>query len=497
MSFVSIKKTFAKAGRFVAGGAWDVELTSLPKMKSFGVKSVRVVHLVLKGFHDDECPLHASALTFSTLMAIVPLLALSLAVARGLGGADAAKDKIRQGVNEWTQRFETPAQVEPVARAVPGGEDVTEGATADTAEIVTTDDEPPDLATEINRLVEVGFEKVENINFAGLNALGVVLLFWMAISVLGRVESSFNRVWGVSSGRSLLRKLADYLSVILILPILGLAASSLPVVDFATRYLSAPQAESIRVFMGSGTLKNLMVLLMTTLSFSFLIMFMPNTRVKAKAGLAGGFVTALLFLGWMWLCAAIQVGAARAGKIYGSFAVVPILLTWVYMSWQIILFGAETAFAIQHCGTYRMETGARSASPQSRIMLALAIASEAGRAMLGQGTPFTVSGYAGQKHVPVRFLNSIVADLVQAGMLAELAGQKGQYVLLKSPSTLKVTDIIRTVVRAGVQPEALGLGDVDPRIAAALQKTEEGIARSLEQGTVQDLLAGGFVGSAG
>ncbi|NQT94746.1 MAG: YihY family inner membrane protein [Lentisphaerae bacterium] len=494
MSLASVRGALAKAGRFLTGGAWDIEVTSLPKMKSFGVKSVRVVHLVLRGFRDDECPLHASALTFNTLMAIVPLLALSLAVARGLGGAEAAKDKIRHGVYEWTQRFETQEQVEPSALTPPGPAQASvEGE--ELAEDAVVEDPPPDLAAEINGLVETGFEKVENINFAGLNALGVALLFWMAISVLGRVESSFNRVWGVSSGRSLLRRFADYLSVILILPILALAASSLPVVDFATRFLSEPQAETIRTLMGSGTVKNIMVLLMTTLSFAFLIMFMPNTRVKAKAGLAGGFVTALLFLGWMWLCAAIQVGAARAGKIYGSFAVVPILLTWVYMSWQIILFGAETAFAIQNCGTYRMETGARSASPQSRIPLALSIASEAGRAMLGQADPFSIAEYAVRKQVPVRFLNSIVADLVQADMMGELAGHSGQYVLLRSPDTLKVTDIIRTVVRAGVQPGALGLGTADPAIVETLRKTEEGIARSLDEGTVQDLLTEGSVGS--
>jgi len=490
MSLGDIGGKLRRAGKFVLEDMWDLELTSLTRVRAAGVKALRVVYLVFRGFRHDECPLHASALTFSTLIAIVPILALSLAMARGLGGAETAKNKIRNAVSDWTERFgsrteqvqvvgtETNAAVTVEPDGGPGAEGSDELS-------------PEDLAEQINSMVEAGFEKVENVSFTGLNAVGIVLLIWMSINVLGRVESSFNRVWGVTVGRSLWRKFTDYLSVLFILPILAMAATSVSIADFATRFVSGPAAGRMEAFLVSGMLKNLTAMVMTSLCFSFVIMFMPNTKVKAKPALAGGAVAALLFLGWMWVCASFQVGAARAGRIYGSFAFVPILLMWVYVSWQIVLFGAETAFAVQNCATYRMERGSRDANVQSRIVLALSVVAEAGRVMLGEGEKFEVAGYAAARRIPVRFLNGIVEELVQAGLLAELADSAGCYALMRSPSSLRVKEVIDAVIRSGVKPEALGLAGVDPAIQNALRKTDDGISGSLQQLTVQDLLSDG------
>jgi len=479
-----------RVGKFIFEDVWDIEITSLTRMRAAGVKALRVVFMVFRGFRKDECPLYASSLTFSTLMAIVPILAFSLALARGLGGAETAKNKIRHGIAEWTQRFGQESVVtnaadsaaEPSAPAPPEGIDT--GAEGEATEEV----DPQMLAAQINDLVEQAFEKVENISFAGLGAVGLTVLLWMVISVLGRVENAFNRVWGVAVGRSLWRKFTDYLSVLFILPLLAIAASSMPAADFSRRFLPEAAATSVGVFFESAALKDLTVILMTTLCFCFMIMFMPNTKVRARAGLAGGFVTALLFIGWLTVCAALQVGAARMGKIYGSFAIVPILLMWVNISWQIILFGSEVSFAVQNCATYRMEGGARSASARSRILLALSVVAEACRAMEGKGAGFDVGAYAADKRVPVRLLNSVVDELLQAGFLGELSDKSGHYVLVRTPSRLRVQEVIDAVLGTGVEPAKLGLESIDPRIDEVLRKAEEGIGQSLSRTTVEDLL---------
>lgn len=209
--------------RFVTEDVWDLELSALSVRRRFGVSALRVVQLVWKDFRRDECPLHASALTFSTLMSIVPVLALSLALARGLGGEEAAKSWIRNSVADWTSGF---AVVEAdVAGTLPTVTDVSAGlagadgsAAANAAPRPSDPVDPAALAHQINHMVEAGFKKMENISFGALGGVGLGLLVWMVIAVLGRVEASFNRVWGVTSERRLYRKFTDYLSVLFVLP---------------------------------------------------------------------------------------------------------------------------------------------------------------------------------------------------------------------------------------------------------------------------------------
>jgi len=468
-----------RAWRFARDDVWDIELGSLPSLRRLGVKALRVVLLVFRGFREDECPLHASALTFSALMAIVPILALSLSLARGLGAAEAAKDRIRQAVYEWTATFaDSPTGEGPRAseEAQPSEGKGTEGGAVS------------DLADRINKLVDEGFDKVESVNLTALSGVGLVLLLWMVIQVLGRVESSFNRVWGVVKGRSLWRRFADYLSVLVILPILVVAASSLEVASLATRFLNDSAAQQVGSFVAAPALKGLTVIVMTTLSFAFVLMFMPNTKGRPWPGLAGGLVAALLFLGWLRVCAGLQVGAARYGKLYGSFATVPILLAWVYVSWQIVLFGAEVAFAVQNCATYRMEQGAYRASVRARITLALSIVAAAARAKLSSGGHFDVAPYARKRRVPVRLLNEVVAELVAAGYLAELSEKEGSFALLKDPAALRVRDIIDKVVHSGVSTRELGLSTMEPDIEALVTRAVAGVNDSLHDMSVKDLL---------
>jgi membrane protein len=479
-----------RAWRFMTDDVWDIELTSLSGLRALGVKVMRVVYLVVRGFHEDECPLHASALTFSTLMSIVPILAISLALARGLGGGDAAKERIREGISSWTQTFRrgdaAAGQVNGTRAeaALSGTPQAAAGGAAQAGAAYQ-----PDIPAEIERLVESAFEKVENINFAAISGVGVVVLLLTVVNVLGRVEGAFNRVWGVTAGRSVWRRFADYLSILLVLPILIVAATSLPVVDYATRFLDEETAATVRAFLNAGPLKGLTVVLMSTLGFAFLLTFVPNTRVRAKAGLSGGLITALLFIGWLWLCAMLQVGVGRAGRIYGSFAIAPILLAWVHVSWQIILFGAEVSFAVQNCTTYRLEQGAGRASMNARIVLALLLLREATRAMRDPARDgVDLSAFARENGVSVRFLNDVAAELTGVGMLAELYERSGRFALLRPPGELTVREVVDVMLDSGLPPRALGLRNIDAVLGGAVDRLRAGLQTELKTMSVQDLL---------
>jgi len=496
---------------FVSVEIWDVELSSLTLRRRFGVNALRVLQLMWRGFREDECPLHASALTFSTMMSIVPVLALSLALARGLGGDTAAQDWIRSRIAEWTRSFETssalvvssvrPESERPGAPAAtlpvtpvdgpPAAVVDADSPGAMVAPVVVRDEDEIDaevLAQRINALVEKGFERMQKVSFGALGGVGLVLLVWMVIAVLGQVEASFNRVWGVKVERALWRKFTDYLSVLFILPLMLLAATSMPIMDLATRFLDPTGAQIIREVLGSGVLKHVTVFVMTTLVFTFLIMFMPNTRVRLVPGLTGGVITTLLFLLWLWVCAALQVGAARAGKLYGSFATLPILLAWVNVSWQIVFLGAESAFAVQNCATYHMEQNSPLASMRERLVLALALVTEAARRMVAGGA-FETNAYAREKRIPVRLLRSTIDELVKVDLLAKVADAPGRYVLLRSPESLSVREVLESLTSSGVDPVSIGMQNIPAPVVNIVKRlTQDGDSKALKM-SIRDLAA--------
>ena len=469
--------------RFITEDVWDIELSSLSAIRRAGVKTMRVILLVVKGFREDQCPLRASALTFSTLMSLVPVLAVSLALARGFGAGDRVVDQMKSALGKWTESFEgvtveADPLVEPDAAAgTIAGDEAVEGG------------EPQAKLTkeQIDDLVAMILDSVSNVNFTALGGVGLATLLLTVVLVLGGVESSFNKVWGVTAGRPLYRKFFDYLGVLIVLPILGVAASSLPVAQVASKYVDESTANVIKSVLGAGGLQNLTVLAMTTLTFTFLIMFMPNTRVKFTAGLAGGLVAALLFVVWLWACAKMQVGAVKYLKIYASFAVIPIVLFWVYVSWEIILFGAEVAFAVQNCTTYGMESKAHTASIKSRLALAMSIVGEAARAMIGKGPVFEISGYARDNGVPVRLLNEVVDNLVRAGFLAEISEKPGCFILLKSPVDTPVKDVIDAMLRVGADPHEFGLNVLKKEVEQALSKADTGMEQAIHSLMLRDL----------
>lgn len=481
MSDEATESRWLRAWRFVTSDVWDMDLAKLPLKRGLLFRAIRVGYLVVRGFQEDECPLQASALTFSTLMALVPVLALSLAMARGLGGAEVAKERIRAGVHEWTASFSTA-----VATNQPAGAPREGVGSGLTNAVLTDSDASYALASEINLRLEDLLQKVDNISFTGLGGIGLVALIVMVLQVLGQVEASFNRVWGVTVPRSVWRKFTDYVSVLLILPILAVAASSVPVADYVARFLDPRVAQVVQAFVDSAPSKSLTVLLMTTLCFGFVIVFIPNTTVRIGPGLCGGVVTAVLFIVWLKLCAALQIGAANYGKIYGSFAIVPIVLAWVFVSWEILLFGAEVAFGVQNHATYRLEATARKANVPARVLLAVAVLVEVSRCLLKPGRVFRAQEFASERGIPVRFMNEVMDDLVHWGYLGELSGQSG-YALLKAPDQVTVDSVIRDVLQSGVAPQQLGLGSVDRRVWEGLDQLQRKIEEAAGRTTLRDL----------
>lgn len=445
---------------------WDMDLSGLSGVRRRLALVLRILHLVGHGFKADDCRLHASALTYYTLMALVPVLVLSLALARVFGGEAIARAQVQRGVERLTAEWRATASSQASDTDASPDEEASEDDAATVEPLLSASEADAeyaaDFALRIERMVDEAFEQVGRIDFATLGGIGLVMLLWMVIGVLGRVEASFNRVWGVGSERTLWRKFTDYLSVLLILPFLATAASSIPVASLIAQQAGGAEA-AISGLLGADWLRRLLVLVLTSLAFAFMLIFLPNTRVRFGPGLLGGLVTALLFMLWLRICTELQVGVARYSRLYGSFATVPILLAWVFISWEIVLFGSELSYALQNADTYRMEEGGRRASMRTRLMLSLALVAECARAMRS-GACLDATAFARERRISARLLNDVLSELSLTGLLAPIADKEGCFLIQHDPGQVTVGSVARALLEHGAPPEAVGLQRLDPRV---------------------------------
>ena len=456
--------------RFVRKGVWELHSGDLPWFHRFGVHTVRLGTLVVSGFNRNQCSLHAASLTFFSLMALIPVLALTLAMARTFGGADLAKEQINKHLNGWMAHMEQNVEARVVAEGLAEGEVPAAVTQA--------------FSAQVREIADKLFAQIDQLGFGTLGGIGAVMLIWTVISVLGKVESSFNQVWGVEHPRPLVRKFADYLSAIIILPFLITAVSTVPVAAKITQVMDktvgGPVAEAFKMLLTSELFKTSVTLTIGTLAFAFLLGFMPNTRVRLLPVLVGGFVTMVLFGGWLKLCAMLQIGIGKYSTLYGSFAVLPILLMWVYTSWQIILLGSEIAFAVQNRDTYVLEQNAAGASLRSRLLLALTLCAETARlAREKDGGPFAAEAFAKQRGIPSKFAKEILDDLVRNEILAEVSGRPGEYLLFRCGSSITVADITKVMLDDGEPLEALGLDNLNASVLAFSKKLDDNIGAAL------------------
>lgn len=458
--------------RFLSKGQWNVRVQELPLYKKVGLHALRLASLVAIGFSRNQCSLHAASLTFFSLMALVPVLVLALALARTFGGADLAKQQLDIQLDAWMRQMEQTVEVR------------TDGAQASVEEVQAQAEVAQAFSGQVREIADKLYKQVNTISFGTLGGIGLVMLIWSVVGTLGKVEDSFNQVWGLERPRALVRKVADYLFVIMILPFLITAVSSVPVANLVANMMDKTVGGSVsaqfKAVVGSGLLKAGVTLTIGTLTFAFLLGFMPNTRVKAGPALAGGLVTLVLFAVWLKLCAMLQVGIAKYSALYGGFAVLPILLMWVYTSWQIILLGSEIAFAFQNRDTYMQELYASEASLRARLLLALTLCSEMARnAREPDGGPLDVEAFGRRHGIPNRFLKEVVDCLVRNGLLAEVAERPGEHLLCRCGSSITVGEVVKTLLDDGESPEALGLDGLGEPVASFSQKLDAALGAAL------------------
>jgi len=396
----------SKIKTFFSQDLWDLEPSSLTKARAAGLKFLRVCMLVVKGFKEDKCPLNASALTFISVMALVPFLVIIFSIAKGFG-VDKASEMLLQ---------KTATMPEAMQDAI--------------SSIITT---------------------VESASAGALGSIGTVLFLWVAIKMLSSIEETFNTVWGVKIPRTLIDKIRNYIVIMVVAPILIIVSNAgQPVImGFASRLEWMGPLLKIALQM--------VPTLVMALSFSVIYIFLPNTKVKFSAAFTGALVAALLTMAFQFAIIKIGFGVSKYNTIYGALAAIPIFLFWVQMSWMILLMGAEVAFSVQNAGTYARERLAVTPSARSRLCMAIALMKRITDKFESPEAPFDAIAYGVENRVPVRLINDVINTLAKAKLVAESVEHPGCYTLLRDPRNITARCIIDAILDNGAAPDALGL----------------------------------------
>lgn len=355
---------------------------------------VALLHDIQRG----EITLRAMSLVYTTLLSLAPLLALSFSVLKGFGVHN---------------------QMEPILLSLlaPMGA----------------------KASEFTQQI-LGF--VDNIKVGVLGVTGLAILLYTVISLMQKIESAFNHIWHVKQPRSLGNQVRDYLSVIMVGPILMFTALGLwTSLQDADLVQTITQTEPFGLVL--ATLLKLLPVVLIILAFSFIYLFMPNTRVKPSAALGGAAVAGIMWQIAGWLFASFVVSSGQQTAIYSIFASLFLFMLWLYVGWVIVLTGARLAYYFQYPDALRMSQQPEETSIQTRELLAAVILREIGQRFLSKQTPPTLDEL--RHNIPVsRFLlEDSLGDLINYGILSRDDEDPPHYLLRISPDTLTVADIRR------------------------------------------------------
>ena len=414
----------------------------LPRIKRSLYRHGRILYRAVKGFMDNRCPLQASALTYTTLLSLVPLLALMFSILKGLGVQN---------------------RLEPL---------LLEKLSAGSEEVVT-------------QIISY----IDKTNVKALGAVGLASLLLTAISLIGNIELALNRIWGVKRTRTLGRKFSDYLSVLLTCPILFAAALGL-----TSSIQSASLVRQVLELPGMSYLVLLLAIvspyLLMWIALTFIYSYLPNTTVRLGSALFGGVAAGTLWQFAQWAYIHFQIGVAKYNAIYGAFAQLPIFLVWLYVGWNVVLFGAVISFAHQNNRAYGKDPGASDARYSFREELGLKLLWLIGKNFYAGEQPWSAETLSRKLDVPVRLVSQILEQHCQAGFLLAASRENEEvYLPAKPPEKLRLDQVIEAMRHYGGDELKMRSVEGEEPLKKTLDKVMESRRKALSDVTLRDLLS--------
>lgn len=396
-----------KIKQFFLETIWSIRLNSLSISKAIVLKICRIIVLTIRFFLQNRCALHAASLTYYTLLAIVPVLALMFGIARGYGFDSILRDKLvsmLHGNHALAEKF-----------------------------------------------LEFTESAISNAGGGVITGIGVLFLIWTAVKLLASIEKSFNGIWGVKRGRSWSRKFCDYLTLLVICPFLmvvmattsdmmsGSMRNFVSTLPFSGFWLG-----SVDFIMGSLHLVSIWFI------FYFIYAFVPNTKVSFKAAFIAGVLAGTAYSLLQSLYVYAQMSLSSYNVVYGSFAALPFLLILMNLGWTLTIFGAQLAFAIQNVNLYELEpgSGVRPLCHRRQKICALQIVHALACNFVAHGKPLSAVVLSKDLEIPIRTTRAIIYALCEVGILSQLMSENSEddtYQLAVPPDEVTVQYVLKAL----------------------------------------------------
>ena len=357
---------------FLLDDIWRVTDDEVSKKRGLLYNAIKIVTLSIKEFTERRIVNKASALTYNTLLAIIPILAILFAIARGFGFANLLEDQFRSGL---------------------------EGQ-ALTAETVLS-------------FIDSYLSHAKSGIFIGV---GLIMLFYTVLLLTYNMERTFNSIWQVKKPRSLYRKMTDYFSMLLLLPLLILLSSGISI--FMSTFLKNVEGFALLAPIVKFLVR-LTPFLLTWGMFTALYIFMPNTKVKFKYAILPGILAGTAFQAFQYLYIGSQIWVSRYNAIYGSFAAIPMFLLWTQISWSICLYGAQLSYVAQNLRNFSFSKEMENISRRYHDFLCILVMSLICKRFQTDLPPYTAETMSDEHKIPIRLTTTILYELQDLHMIYE------------------------------------------------------------------------------
>jgi membrane protein len=419
---------------FFSHRLWELDPALLPRAKGKWVRALQLATALLNNFVQDGCLTRAAALSFTTLLSFVPLFALAFSVLKGFGVQNRLGPLILQQVAAGSEVV--------VARVI----------------------------TYIN-----------NTNVGSLGAIGLVALLATAINMLGSVEATFNAIWGVSATRTFYRKFSDYLSVLVIAPLLLLAATS---ITGSLQSKSMVQWLLQRTYLGDLLLFLLQLAPYLSVwgALFLLYIFMPNTKIRYGSAFFGAVVAGTLWELAQWAYIHFQIGMGNYNAVYGTLAALPILMVWINVNWLIVLLGMEIVTLHQNLSTFRREMRGDRVSQSLKETVALALLRHVAIAFHRGEDAWSAETLSVRLAIPLRVVRQILVELKEAGFVVATGGET--YLPSRELDQIFLKEVILSLRCHGASCRIAG----EEEAYALLARAERALAQAFDAETLKDLV---------